>query len=232
LANSNSSRASQDGASSLSVTTADIKDGKIPIEGVQIDFVEVQPAIAFLSADGWRDIECGHVRTEPPPGLGGDRFLIKFTQPWGSWFIATSYRCSASAGVMLPIGSRMRAVIEPVDPFREWAYFHGFEGFPWPAACGITSALKQAVDGFGRAHCRSCHRQLPTEGSIPGLGQALRIANGEVLGASVRMMDQLASPLKGSGRGWACLQGIQYENWHVLVRLTRQPTIISGETRR
>ena len=81
------------------------------------------------------------------------------------------------------------AVIEPVDPF-ESGVFHGFEGFPWPAPVDHLG-LEQAVDGFGErivvAVTDTADRRLN-----PGLGQALRIANGDVLGASVRMMDQLA----------------------------------------
>src|SRR4029077_14557309 len=104
----------------------------------------------------------------------------------GSWSIATSYRCSASAGVMLPNGSRMRRLLNQSTHSRV-AYSTASKDFHGPHHLG----LEQAVDGFGEgivvAVTDTADRRLN-----PGLGQALRIANGDVLGASFRMMDQLA----------------------------------------
>src|SRR5439155_15528550 len=107
----------------------------------------------------------------------------------GSWFIATSYRCSASAGVMLPIGSRMRRLLNQSTHSRV-AYSTASKDFHGPRLW-ITSALNRPLHAFGDrivvAVTDTADRRLN-----PGLGQALRIANGDVLGASVRMMDQLA----------------------------------------
>src|SRR5437762_13045847 len=108
----------------------------------------------------------------------------------GSWSIATSYRCSASAGVMLPIGSRMRRLLNQSTHSRV-AYTTASKDFHGPRLW-ITSALNRplmvsASERIVVAVTDTADRRLN-----PGLGQALRIANGDVLGASVRMMDQLA----------------------------------------
>ena len=80
-------------------------------------------------------------------------------------------------------------IVEPVDPY-ESGEFHRLGTAPRATPVDHLG-LEQAVDGFGErivvAVTDTADRRLN-----PGLGQALRIANGDVLGASVRMMDQLA----------------------------------------
>src|SRR5205823_12134326 len=61
----------------------------------------------------------------------------------GSWSIATSYRCSASAGVMLPIGSRMRRLLNQSTHSRV-AYSTASKDFHGPRLW-ITSALNRPL---------------------------------------------------------------------------------------
>ena len=93
-------------------------------------------------------------------------------------------------------GLEQAPIVEPVDPF-EGGVFNGFKGFPWSSPMD-EFGLVETVDGFGQgvvvAVPDTADRRFDA-----GQAEPLGIADGQVLAAPVRVMDQSGFP------GWPAL---------------------------
>jgi hypothetical protein len=105
----------------------------------------------------------------------------------------------------VPDGFQQAAVVEPVDPF-EGGVFHGLEAAPWAAAVDDLG-LEEAVDRLGQGVVVAV-ADAADRGFDPGFGQALGVANGQILRSAVRMMDQ---PRSGLPLMNGLFQGIEHE---------------------
>lgn len=107
----------------------------------------------------------------------------------------------------VPDGLKQSDVVEPAHPLQG-GQFHGFPGLSGRSAVNQFGFV-QPIDGLGQRVVVAV-ATTADRGFDASLGQALGVANGQVLGASVGMMNQ------GIGAGrlaviQSLFQGIQHE---------------------
>jgi hypothetical protein len=99
------------------------------------------------------------------------------------------------------------AIVEPVDPFQR-RVFDGLEAAPGAAAMD-DFCFEKSVDGFGQgvviAVADAAHRRFDA-----GIGQSLGVANGQILGTAVAMINMTHS-LRRSSVMDGLFHGIQHE---------------------